>query len=66
MRIYADQEKCVAAGQCVLSAGSIFDQRETDGIVVLLDDDPPSQVQASVRRASELCPSGAIMILETG
>jgi ferredoxin len=66
MRIYADQDLCVAAGQCVLSCGSVFDQREEDGIVVLLDDDPPSQLQASVRRASELCPSGAIRIIETG
>jgi ferredoxin len=49
----------------VLSAGSVFDQRESDGIVVLLDDDPPSQTQASVRRACELCPSGAIRILDT-
>jgi ferredoxin len=65
MRVYADQDRCVAAGQCVLSAGLVFDQRESDGIVVLLDDDPPSQLQAAVRRASDLCPSGAIRILDT-
>jgi ferredoxin len=66
MRVFADQEKCVAAGLCVLNAGAVFDQRDSDGIVVMLDDDPPSQLQADVRRASELCPSSAIRIIETG
>jgi ferredoxin len=66
MRVFVDQDKCVAAGQCVLTCGTIFDQRESDGIVMLLDDDPPSQAQASVRKACELCPSGAIRVLETG
>jgi ferredoxin len=66
MRIFADQDKCVAAGLCVLAVGAVFDQRDSDGMVVLLDDDPPSQLQAEVRRASELCPSGAIRVIETG
>ncbi|MFE3946199.1 ferredoxin, partial [Streptomyces sp. NPDC059118] len=35
MKVTVDQNKCVASGQCVLSAPDVFDQREEDGIVVL-------------------------------
>jgi ferredoxin len=66
MRVIVDQDKCVASGQCVLSAGEVFDQRDSDGIVFLLDDDPPSQLHAAVRSACELCPARAITIIETG
>lgn len=37
MKVIIDEDKCVGAGQCVLAAAEVFDQREDDGIVVLLD-----------------------------
>jgi hypothetical protein len=40
MRITVDQNKCIASGQCVLSAAGVFDQRDEDGIVVLLNPSP--------------------------
>ncbi|MFG1702673.1 hypothetical protein ACFLIM_05730 [Nonomuraea sp. M3C6] len=40
MKIIIEQDKCVASGQCVLAAEDVFDQRDEDGIVVLLNDDP--------------------------
>ena len=33
MKITVDEEKCCAAGQCVLIAPEVFDQRDEDGIV---------------------------------
>ena len=33
MKVYVDQDRCIAAGQCVAHADEVFDQREDDGIV---------------------------------
>ena len=35
MRIEADRDACISAGNCVMTAGEIFDQ-DDDGIVVVL------------------------------
>jgi len=60
MRVTVDQDKCVGSGQCVLAADRVFDQRDEDGIVVLLDPEPPQEVQQDVRRAAMICPALAI------
>jgi ferredoxin len=62
MQVIVDQDKCVAAGQCVLAAGAVFDQREEDGAVLLLDANPPPELHDAVRRAAALCPARAISI----
>jgi ferredoxin len=62
MKIAVDQHKCVGAGNCVLSAPLVFDQRESDGIVVLLQALPDAAQEDAVRKAARLCPSGAIRI----
>jgi len=60
MKITIDEDKCVAAGQCVLAAADVFDQREEDGIVVLLDHNPPQELLARVEDAAARCPAVAI------
>ncbi|MEA2280547.1 MAG: hypothetical protein QOK21_1154 [Solirubrobacteraceae bacterium] len=62
MRVIVDQDRCVASGQCVIAAGAVFDQREEDGIVFLLDDSPPAELHDAVRRAAALCPARAISV----
>jgi ferredoxin len=64
MRVTVDQKKCIASGQCVLTAANVFDQREDDGVVVLLDAEPPPASYEDVKQAAELCPSLAIAITE--
>jgi ferredoxin len=64
MRVIVDQDKCVASGQCVLSAGAVLDQRDEDGIVFLPDDRPPAELHDDVRRAAALCPARAITVVE--
>ena len=64
MKVIVDQDKCIASGQCVLSAADVFDQREEDGIVVLLNPDPPAERAGDVRRAAALCPARAITVEE--
>ncbi|MBV7652979.1 ferredoxin [Streptomyces albidoflavus] len=62
MKITVDQEKCCGAGQCVLIAPEVFDQRDEDGIVVLLDAAPPAALHGDVRESAEVCPTAAIQV----
>ena len=62
MRVTVDQDKCVGSGQCVLAADTVFDQREEDGIVVLLTDTPAAGVAEDVRQAAAVCPALAITV----
>ncbi|WP_214411768.1 ferredoxin [Sphaerisporangium fuscum] len=62
MRIKADTEVCIGAGMCVLTAAKVFDQSEDDGTVVVLEPEPPVDQEAAVRRAVQVCPSGALSI----
>ena len=64
IRIYIDEKKCVGAGQCVMAAPAVFDQREEDGIVVLLHSQVDDAQAASVRKAAKLCPALAIRVVE--
>jgi ferredoxin len=65
MRVIVDQDKCIASGQCVLTAGAVFDQDEQDGTVLLLNAGPPAELHDDVRRAAALCPAQAITVIES-
>jgi ferredoxin len=64
MKVTVDQDLCVSSGQCVLNAAQVFDQRDSDGVVVLLDNDPPVDQADNVRRAAAACPAQAIHVEE--
>jgi ferredoxin len=63
-KLTVDQDKCCGAGQCVLLAPEVFDQREQDGIVVLLDETPDDALHAAVGEAASVCPAAAITVEE--
>ncbi|MDF3339637.1 ferredoxin [Mycolicibacterium septicum] len=62
MKVTVDQDKCVSSGQCVLNAGEVFDQRDEDGVVVLLEPEPDPDQTDNARRAAAACPALAIEI----
>jgi ferredoxin len=64
MKVLVDQDKCVASGQCVVAAPDVFDQRDSDGVVVLLDAAPPAGQAEDVRHAAAVCPALAIAVEE--
>ncbi|ADJ48947.1 ferredoxin [Amycolatopsis mediterranei S699] len=64
MKVSVDQEKCCAAGTCAMVAPGVFDQRDEDGIVVLLLSEPPADLHDSVREAASVCPAMAIHLSE--
>jgi ferredoxin len=75
MKVIADREVCIGAGMCVMTLPAVFDQ-DNDGLVVLLVEDleevDPKEVdpeavdtagvEAAVRWAVQLCPSGALSL----
>lgn len=63
MNITAEVDKCVGAGQCVLSAPAVFDQ-DDDGIVVILDAAPADAERGNVDLAIRLCPARALTLGE--
>lgn len=65
MKVRVDEDKCCGAGTCVLLAPEVFDQRDDDGIVVLLQDQPPANLHAAVREAADVCPATAIQLIES-
>ena len=64
MKVTVDQDKCVSSGQCVRNAGDVFNQRDDDGVVVLLNDSPAPEEQEHARKAAAACPALAIDIEE--
>ncbi|MGV9294670.1 ferredoxin [Amycolatopsis sp. NPDC003676] len=62
MKVVVDQSRCVGAGQCVLVAPEVFDQRDEDGIVVLLRENPAEDLHAQAKEAAQLCPALAIEV----
>ena len=48
MKVHADRDVCIQAGNCVMVADSLFDQ-DDDGIVVVLVDDIPADEEDKAR-----------------
>jgi ferredoxin len=47
-----------------MNAPELFDQRDDDGVVVLLNPNPTAEQAESARRAAAACPALAIRIEE--
>ena len=63
MKVHADRDVCISAGNCVMAADAVFDQ-DDDGIVVVLVDEVPEGEQDHVREALRLCPSQALRVAD--
>ncbi len=66
MKVHADREVCIQAGNCVMTADTLFDQ-DDDGIVVVLvgsESDVPPEAEDKAREAVRLCPSQALTIVD--
>lgn len=64
MKVTVNEEICASSGNCVRSAPEVFDQRDEDGVVVLLNANPPAELAEGARKAAAFCPAMAIQIEE--
>jgi ferredoxin len=62
MKVVVDQDKCASSGNCVMRAPEIFDQRDDDGVVELLNENPPPEQADNARGAAAGCPASAIYV----
>lgn len=62
MHIKADTQRCLGAGQCVLSAPDRFDQSDEGTVLVLEDRVDGAAEEARLRDTVALCPSQAIAL----
>ena len=63
MKVQADRDVCIQAGNCVMVADNLFDQ-DDDGVVVVLVDEVPDGEDDKAREAVKLCPSQALKIVD--
>jgi ferredoxin len=63
MKVEADQDSCITAGNCVMVADAVFDQ-DDDGVVVVLTEEVPEGEEEHAREAVKLCPASALKLVE--
>jgi ferredoxin len=61
MRVEAERDDCIAAGNCVMVAGELFDQ-DDEGIVVVTADEISATDEDKAREAVKLCPASALRL----
>lgn len=64
VQIDVDTDRCVGAGQCVLTAPDVFDQDDS-GIVLVLEEPSDEPARDAVRQAGLICPSQAISVRDS-
>jgi ferredoxin len=64
MKISVNQHICIGAGNCAQLAPTVFTQRESDGTVILLQENPAPSVLPDVAKAVKICPAQAISVLK--
>ena len=63
MRVTVDLDMCASTGACVHQAPTVFEIRD-DGMLYVLQVEPGEDLRAQVTAAEELCPTGAIVIVD--
>ena len=63
MRVTVDLDMCASTGGCVNQAPTVFEIRD-DGMLYILQEEPGEELRAQVTAAEELCPTGAIAIVD--
>lgn len=64
MKVIADLNICIGAGQCVVNAPDFFSQDDDTGLVVASTDDIPEARREEVEMAVYACPTRALRIAQ--
>lgn len=62
VRIVVSTDKCIASGSCVLICPQVFAQRESDGVVDVLNAHPELQILKTLRAVVDGCPAEVFSI----
>ena len=61
MKVVVNFDVCMSNAQCMFAAPEVFEVRE-DGMLYLLQEEPPEALRAKIEDAARLCPTQAITI----
>jgi ferredoxin len=61
MKVVVNFDVCMSNAQCMLAAPEVFEVRE-DGMLYLLQEQPPETLREKIEDAARLCPTQAITI----
>lgn len=61
MKVVVNFDVCMSNAQCMLVAPEVFEVRE-DGMLYVLQEEPPDTLREKVEDAARLCPTQAITI----
>lgn len=61
MRVSAERDRCVGSGQCAMLSPEVFDQ-DDDGLVLVLQEEPPEELRGEVLQATDLCPARSLHV----
>jgi ferredoxin len=64
LKVEVGAHKCVGAGQCVRTVPEVFDQLESDGSAMLIEEYPEAELKPYLEKVVRLCPARAIRIIE--
>ena len=62
MRVIRNATTCALHGECVMAAPDVFEIRDDDEVVTVLNDEPGGELRASVEKAALACPTSSIRI----
>ncbi|MFC3987992.1 ferredoxin [Actinoplanes siamensis] len=59
-----DEPRCIAAGQCVMTAPEVVDRRDEDGVPVIRTPEPAPEHLVAVRDAVTVRPAAALRLVD--
>jgi ferredoxin len=62
MRVTRNATTCALHGECVMAAPDVFEIRDDDEVVTVLNPEPGEELRGSVENAALACPTSSIRI----
>jgi ferredoxin len=62
MKVIVDTNRCELHGECVMAAPDVFEIKDDQDSVTVLNDQPGEQLRSAVEEAAMMCPVTAIRI----
>jgi ferredoxin len=64
VKVTVDYDLCASTGGCMQICPEVFEVRSDGFLYLLIDGEIPEHLQSSVTEAADLCPTGAITLVD--
>ena len=62
MRVIRNASTCALHGECVMAAPEVFEIRDDDEVVTVLNSEPDEELRGRIENAALACPTSSIRI----